>query len=223
MRKVIVFTLGLVVVPAMVALYVNHASAGEGWSVQSSYIEACSCALFCPCYFNTAPDKDFCKFNNAIKIKSGHVGKVKLDGLKMWMSGDLGGDFTKGFTKGILTFEPSATQEQIDAIVSITPKVYPGQWASVSVDPVRRTILWEKKGTNGHAKLGDGDAEVVLTGVLGDDGKTPVKISNLKYWGAQKNGGFVLAKSKHHYKGMEMNYSFEDANGFFIDIDASGS
>jgi len=45
----------------------------------------------------------------------------------------------------------------------------------------------------------------------------------LKYWGAQKNGGFVLAKSKHRYKAMELNYSFDDANGFFIEIEASGS
>jgi hypothetical protein len=43
---------------------------------------------FVPAISIPPPDKDFCKFNNAIKIKSGHVGKVKLDGLKLWMSGD---------------------------------------------------------------------------------------------------------------------------------------
>jgi hypothetical protein len=62
-----------------------------------------------------------------------------------------------------------------------------------------------------------------LTGVVGNDGKTLVKINNLTYWGAKKNSGFILAKSKHHFKGHDLDYAFEDANGFFIDIESSGT
>lgn len=223
MRNVTSLVLALILLCALVFLNTRTASAGDAWSVKASFIEACSCELFCKCYFNTSPDKDFCKMDNAVRINRGHVGKVKLDGVKFWMSGDLGGDFTKGFKTGILTFEPSASQEQVDAIMSIVPKIYPGQWESVSADPVRKAITWEKKGHDGYARLGDGDGEVTLTGVVGSDGKTLVKIENLKYWAAQKNGGFILAKSKHHYKGNGLDYAFDDANGFFIDIEASGS
>jgi hypothetical protein len=195
----------------------------KDWSIKASYIEACSCELFCVCYFNTAPDKDFCRFNNAVKITSGHAGNVKLDGVKFWMAGDLGGDFTKGFREVAVTFEPSATKEQVDATMSIISKLYPGEWGSVKVAEARLPILWEVNGQNGHAKLGDGKAEVKLAGFVGNDGKSLVKINNLTYWGAQKNDGFVLAKGTHHYKGEGMDYSFEESNGFFIDIESSGS
>ena len=66
------------------------------WRFNAEYIEACSCNLFCACYFNPTPDKDFCNFNNAIRVKKGHYGDVKLDGMKIWMSGNLGANFADG-------------------------------------------------------------------------------------------------------------------------------
>jgi hypothetical protein len=202
------------------AAFAQSTAKEESWHIKASYIEACSCALFCPCYFNTAPDKDFCKFNNAIKIKEGHYGKVKLDGMKVWMSGDLGGDFTKGMKSSYYTFEPSATQEQVDAALKVFAHVYPAKFSESGVD--RAPIVWEKKGDTAHAKLGDGQGEVHLAIVKGNDNKSPVVIKNLAYWGAQKNDGFVLAKSKHHYKGHGLDYAFNDANGFLIEIESSG-
>jgi hypothetical protein len=83
-------------------------------------------------------------------------------------------------------------------------------------------IKWKKSGMNGHAVLGNGQGEVTLTGVKDADGKQSV-VQNLKYWGAQKNTGFYLAKSKHHYKGHGHNYKYDDNNGFFIHIESSGT
>jgi hypothetical protein len=91
--------------------------------------------------FQHVADKDFCKFNNAIKIKEGHVGNVKLDGMKIWMAGDLGGDFTKGFNSAVVTFEPSATKEQVDAVMTLVPKLYPGNWESAMAAPDRKTTV----------------------------------------------------------------------------------
>jgi hypothetical protein len=193
----------------------------EPWSLKASYIEACSCDLFCACYFNTHPDKDYCKFNNAIKIEKGHYGNVKLDGMKLWMAGDLGGDFSKGEMKSVyFTFEPSATQEQVDAALKVFAMIYPAKFMDQGVD--RAPIVWEKKGKTAYAKLGDGQAEVTLSVVTGNDGRSPVVIKNLTYWGAKKNNGFVMAKSKHHYKGHQLDYAFEDANGFLIELESSG-
>ncbi|MEK6570356.1 MAG: DUF1326 domain-containing protein [Bacteroidota bacterium] len=197
------------------------AASEKPWSLKASYIEACSCDLFCPCYFNTHPDKDYCKFNNVVKVEKGNYGDVKLDGLKLWISGDLGGDFSKGEMKSAyFTFEPSATQEQVDAALKVFAKIYPAKFMDSGVD--RAPIVWEKKGKTAYAKLGDGQGEVTLTVVTGNDGKSPVVIKNLTYWGAKKNNGFVMAKSKHHYKGHQLDYAFEDANGFLIEIESSG-
>src|SRR5438270_2524797 len=80
------------------------------WSINATAIEACSCPMFCQCYFSTKPaahsehaghshgegGEHFCKFNMAYKINHGNYGATKLDGAKFWIAGDLGGDFSKG-------------------------------------------------------------------------------------------------------------------------------
>src|SRR5262249_37753260 len=74
----------------------GKAPTGENaWSLRPECVEACSCNLFCMCYFQTHPDGErFCEFNMAVKIHSRHVGNVTVAGEYFWMSGDLGGDST---------------------------------------------------------------------------------------------------------------------------------
>ena len=64
------------------------------WAMNATIIEACSCPMFCQCYFDTKPaahsapgheghgGSHFCKFNNAFKINTGNYGDTKLDGCK---------------------------------------------------------------------------------------------------------------------------------------------
>jgi hypothetical protein len=191
------------------------------WYFNAEYIEACSCTLFCACYFNPTPDKDFCNFNNAIRVKKGNYGTVSLDGMKIWMSGNLGSNFADGdIDSVVLTFEPSATQAQVDAAVKVVTKVYPMKIKQVAID--RAPIQWEMGGKTAYARLGNGQGEVKLTRVDGPNGG-PVVINNLKYWGADRNKGFKLYKSEHHYKGHGHDYSFKDANGFVIEIEAGSA
>jgi hypothetical protein len=225
LRKGIVAMGTLALVLAVgIAYRAQGASGGKTWSVKADYIEACSCHLFCACYFYPHPEGGMrCEFNNAIKMVEGHVGDVKVDGLKVWLSGDLGGDFSKGEMKSaVITFEPQTTDKQKEALKFLIGKIYPVKWKSVAVDIA--PIKWEKTGMNGHAVLGagKGQGEVTLTGVKDADGKQTV-INNLKYWGAQKNTGFYLAKSKHRYKGHGHDYKYDDHNGFFIHIESSGT
>src|SRR6266536_2834375 len=102
------------------------------WAMNATIIEACSCPMFCQCYFDTKPAahgehaghaghegmaEHYCKFNNAFKVNSGHWGDTKLDGAKFWLSGDLGGDFSKGeMDWAVLTFDPSVSKEQREGI-----------------------------------------------------------------------------------------------------------
>jgi hypothetical protein len=192
------------------------------WSYKADYIEACSCNLFCSCYFNAKPEGGHhCEFNNAVKFSEGHVGDTKLDGLKVWISGDLGGDFSKGEMKSaVMTFEPTITKAQQDAVMYVLGKIYPVKWQQAAVD--KATILWEKNGMNAHAKLGKGEGEVTLTGVKTPDGKQSV-LQNVAYWGAPKNNGFYLAKSEHHYKGHGHDYTYKDKNGFMISVEGAGT
>ena len=92
------------------------------WSMNATAIEACSCPMFCQCYFNTAPaghhehgmaEKHYCRANLAYKINKGKYGNVDLDGAKFWIASDLGGDFSKGQMEwAVVTFDKATTPEQ---------------------------------------------------------------------------------------------------------------
>src|SRR5258706_14347045 len=112
---------------AAVGLFAIAAFAAAGpadtpeWAMNATIIEACSCTMFCPCYFSTVPSghghmeaDHYCRFNMGYRINKGSFGDVKLDGVKFWIAGDLGADFSKGASWAEITFEPSVTKEQRD-------------------------------------------------------------------------------------------------------------
>ena len=69
------------------------------WSLNATIIEACSCQMFCPCYFSTKPAPEhaghgggmagshYCRFNMGYKVNKGNSGPVKLDSAKFCASG----------------------------------------------------------------------------------------------------------------------------------------
>jgi len=209
-----------------------QAKPGSDWDFNATIIEACSCPMFCQCYFNSKPashhghagggDEHFCKFNNAFKVNKGQAGNVKLDGAKFWVAGDLGGDFSKGqMDWAVLTFDPSVTKEQRDAIGKILGHVYPVRWNSFSVAK-DADMAWTAESGSAHASLGGGKiAEVVLRHPAGSamaDG--PVVIKNLKYFGVPRNEGFIMMPNEvEAYRIGDKAFEYKGTNGFMITID----
>jgi hypothetical protein len=195
--------------------------------MNTTIIEACSCPMFCPCYFNPKPsahhthegDKHFCKFNNAYKVNKGKYASVKLDGAKFWISGDLGGDFSKGqLDWAVLTFDKAMTPEQRAAVSEIVKHIYPAAWKSFKT--AEGTVdKWEADNDKAHALLDGGKtAEVKLARANGMNNK-PAVIKNLQYWGAPRNDGFVLMPNEvEAYRGPN-GYEFKGSNGFMITLD----
>jgi hypothetical protein len=204
-------------------------TAGEpDWAINATAIEACSCPMFCQCYFSTQPAEHhheggsthFCRANLAYQVNHGHYGSVKLDGAKFWVANDLGGDFSKGqMDWAVLYFDKAMTQAQRDALIKIWPHVFPVKWnsfktAEASIDK------WEYTKDGAHATMDGGKtAEVMLKrfpGMTND----PVVIKNLKYWGAPRNDGFVLMPNQvEAYRVGPKAFEFKNTNGFMITID----
>src|SRR5262252_8071805 len=67
------------------------------WRMRADYVEACSCHLFCPCYFNKHAEHPHCEFNMAVNVRDGHSGKTNLTGAKYWLTGELGGCLLRPF------------------------------------------------------------------------------------------------------------------------------
>ncbi len=208
------------------------------WDFNATIIEACSCPMFCQCYFNARPagpgccskpddpalKTRYCRFNNAFRVNHGSAGATKLDGAKFWIAGDLGADFSTG-TMGwaILHFDPAVTREQRDAISTILGQVYPVKWEKFTAGP-DAPIEWHAARDHAEAKLDGGKlAEVQLKKNQGMSDE-PIVIKNLKYWGAPRNEGFVLmANEVEAYRAGDKTYEFKGTNGFMITLDMNAN
>src|SRR5438045_7147380 len=98
----------------------ESASAAEKpkWQMKADYVEACSCHLFCPCYFNKHAEHPHCEFNMAVKVREGHSGSTDLAGAKYWLTGDLGDEWgtEKTGTWVVVYFDPTTNQAHRHAL-----------------------------------------------------------------------------------------------------------
>ena len=227
--RVLLATL-LVFSVAVLILGVTAASPKNDFEITSTYIEACSCDMFCPCYFNDhstahGEHKHFCRANLVFKIDKGHYKDVKLDGAKVWLSNDLGSDWSTGADSWVVvTYDPSVSPAQKAALDDIVAQLYPFKWQSVKTDTA--AFAWNIDTNSGvaTAKRDDGKAEVVLERVKGDKPGEEVVMKNLKYWNAQSNDGFRMWKSKHEaYEGQGQKFEYSGTNGFLTTIHFSGA
>lgn len=209
-------------------------AAPSSWAMNATIIEACSCPMFCQCYFNSEPAAHhdhgsgeathFCKFNNAYRVNKGHYGSTKLDGAKFWATGDLGPSFAKGETEWIVvTFDPAVTPEQREGIGAILGHVYPVKWKSFEV-AADAPVEWTASKDRAAARLAGGkNAEVVLKRFPGNTDK-PVVIKNLRYFGAPRNDGFIMMPNEvEAYRVGEKAFEYNNTNGFMITFDIKSS
>jgi hypothetical protein len=213
-------------------------TASADWAMNATVIEACSCPMFCQCYFNTKPAghsaggggaheghggagaKHFCKANNAYKVNRGHYGRTSLDGAKFWIATDLGDDFADGeMDWAVLYFDKTLTKEQRDAIGEIAGRIFPVKWrsfktAEASIDK------WEFTKDEAHALLDGGrSGEVKLKRFPGMTDE-PVVVRNLRYWGAPRNDGFVMMPNEvEAYRVGPNAFEFKGTNGFMLTLD----
>ena len=199
------------------------------FEITSTYIEACSCDMFCPCYFNTHSTNHehahFCRANLVFKVDQGRYKDVKLDGAKVWLSNDLGSDWSTGKDSwAVLTYDTSVSPIQKAALDDIIGQLYPFKWTWLKTDSA--SFSWDIDTKKGVAltRRDDGKAEVVLERVQGDIPGDEVVMKNLRYWNAQSNDGFRMWKSKHEaYEGQGQKFDYSGTNGFLITIHFSGT
>lgn len=226
----------VLVVVFVVPLFIGATKSKQPeWAMNATLIEACSCPMFCQCYFNPEPavhpsggggiheghqGGHYCKFNIAGKVNKGMYKGTNLAGAKYWIAGDLGSHFGTGETDwAVVTFDPSVTKEQRTGIAEILGKVYPVKWQSFSV-AADAPIAWKATKDAATAKLGDGQpGEISLVRFQGMT-NDPVVMKNLIYFGAPRNDGFIMMPNKvEAYRLGDKAFEFKGTNGFMITYD----
>ena len=217
------------------------AAAAADWAMNATVIEACSCPMFCQCYFNAEPaghggaghegheghgggGEHFCRANNAYKINKGHYGTTSLDGAKFWISADLGASFADGeMDWAVLTFDKSLTPGQREGIGAIAGALFPVKWKSLTTAE-GNIDKWEFTKDEAIALLDGGKTgEVHLKRPVasGSNADEPVVIKNLKYWGAPRNDGFIMMGPNvvEAYRVGPNAFEYKGTNGFMVTID----
>jgi hypothetical protein len=228
-----VLSVGLLV---LVATSASTSASSNNIELTSTYIEACSCDMFCPCYFNTHStnhmgmgeqhaEQHFCRANLVFKVDKGHYKDVKLDGAKVWLSSDLGSDWSTGANSWVvITYDPSVSDVQKAALGDIIGQLYPFKWTWVKTDTAAFSWNIDTKSGVATTKRDDGKAEVTLDRVKGDNPNDEIVMKNLRYWNAQTNDGFRMWKSRHEaYEGQGQKFDYSGTNGFLITIHYSGT
>jgi Protein of unknown function (DUF1326) len=202
------------------------------WSLNGTTIEACTCPMFCQCFFNSQPASHaghgsqggghYCRFNIAFKVNEGRYGAVALDGIKFWIAGDLGADFSQGQADwAALTFEHSTPKPERDAIMAILPRLYPLKWKAFSLAE-DGNLEWDAGKDRAVARLNSGKtAEVILRRHPGNT-DDPIVVTNLKYHGAPRNDGIILMPNEvQFWRGRELPFESRGTTGYMVTIDIS--
>ena len=198
------------------------------WHFNGTVIEACSCKMFCPCYFNTSPAAQpehgdhFCKFNMAYKVNEGHHGDTDLSGVKFWVAGDLGDGWEDGTTEwAIVTFAPGTTDAQKAGVATALGHIFPVTWDSFAVAGDAE-MEWMATEERAEAKLAGGaNAHIILNKFPGLGGETGV-LDNVAYFGAPRNNGFKMMPNEiETWKVGDKAFEFRGTTGFMITIDMS--
>jgi hypothetical protein len=216
----------------------DTAKPAPDWAMNATVIEACSCPMFCQCYFNAEPAghggkgghaghgggaEHFCRANNAYKINKGHYGTTSLDGAKFWIATDLGADFADGeMDWAVLYFDKSLTPAQREGIGAIAGALFPVKWKSLTTAE-GNIDKWEFTKDEAIALLDGGKtAEVRLKRPAGSGNTAdPIVIKNLKYWGAPRNDGFIMMGPNvvEAYRVGPNAFEYKGTNGFMVTID----
>jgi hypothetical protein len=225
MKRVLLSILAGVGLVALLGAAAAKEDRSKTYDATGDVIEACSCPLFCSCYFNSEPaNPHMCTFNNVYQFRKGsHYGDTDLSGARVWLSGDLGADaLSKGEAGWVMvTFDKKSTPAQRTALGALMGKIYPVKWGKMETR--EDDIEWHHDAENkaNHAKMGSGMAEVTLARGGWEASKSPTVIRGLKYFGANSNEGFLPLKATHYYHG-DQKFDLKDMNGFFITLHSHG-
>ena len=98
---------------------VGPADASTAWRMRGDAFEACSCNVTCPCNLGSDPTLGFCEVIVAWRIREGHYGTTRLDGLNVVVYNRMPGNLWQGNWTTGLYLDQRATPEQVEALGTI--------------------------------------------------------------------------------------------------------
>jgi len=89
------------------------------WELEADELVTCNCAYGCPCQFNALPTYGNCEAIAGFKVKRGHFGNVKLDGLHGVAAMQWPGPIHEGGGSAYIVVDKRADAKQREAMLTI--------------------------------------------------------------------------------------------------------
>jgi hypothetical protein len=135
---------------------------GNGYELEGTLLEACSCGVLCPCWIGEDPDHGTCESINAYRFDRGTIGGVDVSGLAMVNVCLIPGNvLTPGSWKVAMYIDERADDEQFEAIRQLFAGELGGPLADIAgligevITVERAPIVHETRDGGGTLEAGD--------------------------------------------------------------------
>lgn len=197
--------IGLLFTPASLAAQnppkpASAPAASSSWEAEGRLLEACSCAVPCPCNFGQSPTHDYCHTVYAYRLQRARWNGIVLDGLVFG-----GGEADKG---AVGYLDSRATLAQRTALQQLAQAVFAKGgassgarrwvWTPIKAEENARTFRVEFGASGGFA------ADLLL----GADGKNPIVVENNVTWPVARFS-----------KGKTTQFRYQDTLGNHLALD----
>jgi len=89
----------------------------EGYQLEGTLLEVCSCETLCPCWIGEDPDNGTCDTVIAYNLTSGKIRGVDVSGLSLVNVGHIPGNVLEGNWRLAMYVSDEATDEQMNAML----------------------------------------------------------------------------------------------------------
>lgn len=190
------------------------------WALEADYLQACSCDYGCPCEFEATPTQGFCEGSGAYRIRKGHYGRTKLDGLGFGFIVRTPGRMHEGNGTTALFIDERANPAQREALLQIVSGDAGGMPFEIfkaittkAHSPKFVPIEFKLKGKRGSARVGDAlkiELEPIRNPVTGEE--ESVKI--LHKTGFIFKSAECVSNKEFTAASGDLNFSWPDKAGF---------
>ena len=160
------------------------------WHIVADEVATCNCAWGCPCQFNALPTTGRCEAVVAARIREGHYGKTRLDGVTFAAAYWWPGPIHEGHGIVRLAIDEKATPEQRGALLAITSGKEGGTFfeifaavVSKALDPMYVPIQFQtdrekRMATLKVPGLGEFRAEPIKNPITGEQHRARIQLPN---------------------------------------------
>ena len=199
----------------------------EQWKLEGHYLEACNCAVACPCVFLSAPTEGSCTLLVGWHIDKGNLGGVKLDGLNVALAAHAPGHMLETKWKAALYVDEKASEPQKNALIQIFAGQAGGHPAVLvsfvgEVLGVKSVAIdYQSQGKRRTLRIGDvGEADIEA---LGGQGGANVMIENHPLCIAPGFAAVVAKSTSLRYQDHGYNLVLSNRTGFYSPFSYQGS